>query len=506
MSRSSRAFLVCVIAAACAAMLRPQSSFAQSAPPQIPAEVRSACAADVQRLCSGVQPGGGRVVACLKQNVAQVSDGCKQAITNWMQQLRGGAGPAPSPAPGPVPGPAVGEGAGTTTLAPPSPAAREDAGTPTSVPPSPAAHRKSQLSTTTASGKGGNYLLMKQVKIIDPSMGKPAYDLLIPTTWQFQGWVHMGGAEGGCFADYFPMFGDAKSADNSIELKIFPQSTWQYIDDPVGQRQMQAQNQSDTRYGMKPCPVRAPMRAADFIRQDLIAKYSKGKTVVSIDPYPELNQMVRSQLGLPAAGAGGGQSGILTDAARARLEYTDDNGQPVEEWITAAVVVRPVPTGRATAYDWHAIKVMSFRTPKGQLDANEKLFKLITSTIRPEPAWQQASNQMIATIANAKQQQLAKQGAMIAQFQLHVVQTINGVVANQQRGANNAAFGQDQLVRGVQTFRDPTTGATFELSNLYDHAWHNGGDEYVMSEDPNFNPNGSLNGNWTEMQVVRPQP
>jgi hypothetical protein len=27
-----------------------------------------------------------------------------------------------------------------------------------------------------------------------------------------------------------------------------------------------------------------------------------------------------------------------------------------------------------------------------------------------------------------------------------------------------------------------------------------------MSDDPNFNPNGNLNGNWTEVQVVRPQP
>lgn len=170
------------------------------------------------------------------------------------------------------------------------------------------------------------------------------------------------------------------------------------------------------------------------------------------------------------------------------------------------MVVRPVPASRATAYDCHAIRVMFFRTPKGQLDANDKLFKLIASTIRPEPEWQKVSNGMIAALYNKKQQELAKQSAAIAQFQLHVAQTINGVVANQQRGANNAAFGQDQLTRGVQTFRDPATGATFELSNQYDHAWHNGGDEYVMSEDPNFNPNGNLNGNWTEMQLVRPQP
>jgi hypothetical protein len=43
-------------------------------------EVRAACQADVQKLCAGVQPGGGRIVACLKEHKEEVSEGCKQAI------------------------------------------------------------------------------------------------------------------------------------------------------------------------------------------------------------------------------------------------------------------------------------------------------------------------------------------------------------------------------------------------------------------------------------------
>jgi hypothetical protein len=45
-----------------------------------------------------------------------------------------------------------------------------------------------------------------------------------------------------------------------------------------------------------------------------------------------------------------------------------------------------------------------------------------------------------------------------------------------------------------------------ELSNLYDHAWLNGTNEYIMSEDPNFDPNGRLSGSWNQLQVVRPAP
>ncbi len=347
---------------------------------------------------------------------------------------------------------------------------------------------------------------MKQVKIVNKSMGKemPAYDLMIPTTWQFKGWIALGSAEGGCFADMFATIGDAKNADDSIEFQMLPQYTWQYMDDPAGQQQMQMQNRKDAQFGMKPCPVRAPIPAAEFIRQDLIAKYRKDKTVVSIDPFPELDQIVRYRLGLPPDAAGGSAKGIRVDAARARLAYNDDKGQPVEEWIAAAMVVRAIPTGgRGAAYDWHAVMTMFYRAPKGKLDANDRLFKLMASTIRPEPEWQKVSNQFIATLYQKKQAELAKQSTMIIEFQNHVAQTINGVVANSQAGANHAVYGESQIIRGVQTFRDPSTGATFELSNQFDHAWLNGANEYVMSDDPSFNPNSSLNGNWTQLQAVR---
>jgi hypothetical protein len=352
-----------------------------------------------------------------------------------------------------------------------------------------------------------HYFLMKQVKIIDQGLGngRPAYDLMIPTTWEFKGWVNVGVAEGGCFADWFSVVGDAKSADNAIELQILPQYTWQYVDDPAAQRTLQQENQKAARVGMKPCPVRMPVHAADFLRQDLLEKYRKGKPIVSIEPFPELNQFARHRLGLPPDGTGN-PGGIHTEAARARLAFDDEKGNAVEEWVTAVIVVRALQSGRGVAYDWHAINIMNLRTPKGQLDANDKLFKLIASTIHPEPEWQTWSNGVIAGMYRKKQEEEAKQSAIIAAFQQHVADTINGVVANQQRGSYNAAVGQDQLIRGVQTFRDPSSGATYELSNQYDHAWLDGSNQYVMSDDPNFNPNGKVSGNWTSLQPVRPQP
>jgi hypothetical protein len=44
-------------------------------------DVRQACAVDFKAVCSGVQPGGGRIMACLQQHMSKLSPGCQQALT-----------------------------------------------------------------------------------------------------------------------------------------------------------------------------------------------------------------------------------------------------------------------------------------------------------------------------------------------------------------------------------------------------------------------------------------
>jgi hypothetical protein len=47
------------------------------------------CAADVARFCKDVQPGGGRIVQCLKQHENELSPACKQQMVETKQKLRG---------------------------------------------------------------------------------------------------------------------------------------------------------------------------------------------------------------------------------------------------------------------------------------------------------------------------------------------------------------------------------------------------------------------------------
>jgi hypothetical protein len=466
-------------------------------------EVRAACQADAQNLCPGVQAGGGRILNCLAQHKDALSDACKQALMKAAQAQTQGQGQSqgpssvqdqsqgqsqsqgqgqnqkqdPAQSPGQSPGQAQGNGKGKGQSAPSA------AGSPTS----------------------DHYLLMKRVVIADPGNNVPAaVDVMIPTTWQLKGSIGVMSGMGGCFADLESVSIHAQSADGSLVFESMPDFTFQYADDQNTVRTMTQEGQAFAKGNLKPCPVVPPQRAADFLQKQIIPKFHAGKRVISVDPYPDFNQLLRQRLGLPLKDTAN-QGPVRTDAARARLEY-DRDGRTFEQWVTVAEWMHLYPAGQGNVYDGHAIMMMSFSAPKGQLDNNEKLFKLMAFNITHEPAWDAMINKMIAILYRQQQVEEAKRSQMIAQLQQHVADTINEVTANSMRGANQAAFGADQNIRGVQTFRNPQTGATFELSNLHDHAWLNGTNEYLMSDDPNFNPNGQLNGNWTSLQPVRAQP
>jgi hypothetical protein len=352
---------------------------------------------------------------------------------------------------------------------------------------------------------------MKQVQVIahvsDPALGGkadlPALDLLIPSTWDFKGGVAANTKEG-CFSDIHAVSWEAASPDGSMAFQGAPNDSWQYADDPAALRKLSDPTRRALGAQGKPCPVKKPMKAEDYFRQEILPVFPSGSTVVSVEPFPELNEIARKQLGLPPDDGGNGGTARI-EAIRARVKFQKD-GKDLEDWVTLVVVTRIFPQGRGAFYDCHAIYVTALRAPQGQLDANDKLLKVMISSIRPEPKWQAYSNGFIAKLYQIEAQKEAGMDKMVSDFQKHVADTINSVTANAYRGAVNSINGFDQNIRGVQTFRDPATGNTMELSNKFDHAWLNGSNEYVMSDDPNFNPNGVLNGDWNQLQLVRPAP
>jgi hypothetical protein len=69
-NRKTRAVLASI------ALLTPVGAIAQQAP------VRQACSAEIQQHCSRLQPGEGRIKACVREHFAEFSEPCKKALLN----------------------------------------------------------------------------------------------------------------------------------------------------------------------------------------------------------------------------------------------------------------------------------------------------------------------------------------------------------------------------------------------------------------------------------------
>jgi hypothetical protein len=73
---------------------------------------------------------------------------------------------------------------------------------------------------------------------------------------------------------------------------------------------------------------------------------------------------------------------------------------------------------------------------------------------------------------------------------------------NTQRVQDNTANALSQSMRGVENYTVPgETNTRVELPTGYSHAWYDRtAGEYVLSSDPNFDPNKNSNNTWTPVE------
>ncbi len=454
------------------------------------AVLRAGCTADVQRLCANVPPGGGRILACLRQHKDALSDQCKQAAQQ-ASSMSGNATPRNSPnAPTPQPPQS------------PSPSAPDEP-VPQAVAPSPTKH-----ASPVASSHSGSYLLLKKAQITTTTDDHPgeapwtAIEMLVPSTWEFKGTLRMYGGRTGCFSESFSVIWQAQSPDGTTKFAGIPNYAWQYSDDPQELHNLTDPNRR-THTGGKTndlCAVAKPLSAEQYFRQMVLNELKPAMTEVSVEPYPALEQLVRQRDGFPPADSGNG--GARIDAIRVRLEYQLD-GKPMELWYSVAVVTQTYRAGRGSLYDIHAVDQVALGAPKGKLDGDEKLFKVVMSSIQPTRRYTAYTNKWIANYYQIQAQKEAKMDQIQADLINYATQTYQHMSENAQRTSDIGFHANDQNLRDVRTYRDPSTGNQFELSNQYNHAWLNGNNEYIMSDDPSFDPNSALMGTWNQLQPVQ---
>jgi hypothetical protein len=196
---------------------------------QTPLQILQAgCAEDARKFCSNVQSGGGRILACLKQNKDSLSDKCKQAAAQASRMASEGAQGVPAPT-APPSGATSPAGAADALIASPAatstPASAAGVAASTSKP--ARASNASSGAKSPTKGADGSYLVMKKVQVTGPGPDAahptlPAYDLMIPSTWKIQGGVVFGGSPSGCLSDLYAINLQATSADGSTIFAAAP--------------------------------------------------------------------------------------------------------------------------------------------------------------------------------------------------------------------------------------------------------------------------------------------
>ena len=306
----------------------------------------------------------------------------------------------------------------------------------------------------------------------------------------------------------------ANSPDNRLAIEALPPRYWQWADDRNLVQAMQMNNQQGARFGMKGCDIGPPMRAEEFLKRTVIPAFRRNAQVVAVEPMPEFLQVAQEQAQHYEAQArqNGLQMQIRADVARLRLNY-DLDGQPVEEWLTAVTFASGTPApsfdiasgrmGQTVSYTCGGYNVYAMRAPRGQLDAKAKFFLMVLSTVHPDPNWENRISQVKANINADASRAAMQRSEIIRKSGEDTRKIIADTYDNRQASQDRTAHQFSQVIRGVETYRNPSTGETFELSNQYEHAWMNGRNEYLLSDSPNFNPNVDLrDGNWTAMERV----
>ncbi|NPV87131.1 MAG: hypothetical protein HPY45_14125 [Anaerolineae bacterium] len=218
--------------------------------------------------------------------------------------------------------------------------------------------------------------------------------------------------------------------------------------------------------------------------------------VVDFSPQPDLPRLVKSE----AAASGGWAEG-----GRVRIRY-GWQGSAYEEDMYGVVEVFRAPMitmlAAAEVFFWFIDYLFSFRTAPGRMDAASKLFGVMAYSFRLNPHWYAAYQSIIQYLARQQIQRIHHIGQIsqiLAQTSREIREQNLQSWYHRQEVQDRQNLEWSRAMRGVEGFYDPHREQVVELPSGYGHAWANNLGEYIVTEDPNFNPNLFSNLHWEEM-------
>ncbi|MBP1601021.1 MAG: hypothetical protein H6Q06_1172 [Acidobacteria bacterium] len=228
----------------------------------------------------------------------------------------------------------------------------------------------------------------------------------------------------------------------------------------------------------------------EFIRtfyfSSALARLQNSKIVANENQQKLADQLSREQGGPP-----------LARCARVRYEYQEGE-QPWEEDVYITLAYTPMQI----ATYWFVGRTYSFRAHRGQLDRFTPVMYTTVNSYRMSPEWYGYLNYVRKLFTDRMAQGIRNAGRISDTITRNTAE-IGKMYEDSYRKANESqdriSRSYSEYIRGVETYRNPYEDRPIQLPSGYDGVWVNRSGEYLLSNQPGFNPNVGSTNEWRRM-------
>lgn len=333
----------------------------------------------------------------------------------------------------------------------------------------------------------GDAIKFKTYRYTDNQVfGCEAFSMLIPEDWIVSGgiiWRQHATMPGAIFLS-------VRSGNGFYELNFIPSMPYYW-----GQSGISLFGSQEGNYYMGN-EVRRPVSGSlQYLQQYILPRSNFRTRITGCRRYPEIENILRSE------NQGGPGRNVSVDACIADLEYSYQEDL-FDGYITCGIALTQMMYGQSS---WIADRIISTRAPKGKMDHASRIFGIMLKSFQFNLQWYSYYHQFVQQLTQYVLQDIYNAG-VISRIIRNTYGQISDIVRrsyeNQQAANDRVYQGFSESIRGVNSYYDPYKGYSVEFPVDYRYVYANALGEYIVTDNPNYNPNVGSNLNWTNLNRV----
>ena len=343
--------------------------------------------------------------------------------------------------------------------------------------------------------------LRSRMVIDNTGFGQPveAVSVLVPDGWAFESRVVWAGENGFCSGDYAGVFWSMTSPDGDYMIETRPALL---ISDQLDTFQSRGM---DPRGGH--CLLGSVQSARDLAERMLIPVLRPANRIIELGELSEVPEALQEQAAVQAQSVAlvGGRVGVAGTAIMTRTP----NDRHDEAIVLFHVEMEFPSPGFGVPGQSFTITTPPFilRAPADEIDKLVPLAATIGETVRFNPGWQRAIQQLDSNITRAMVQGAAERSQILANSAREVGEIQMSSWQNRMDANWRGTQQFSSAIMGVDQRVDPFTGETVALDGAGRRFFANSTGEYLIVDAPDIDPRTLFpSESWQEMESATAVP